>query len=211
MSSHIDLGAADSVAVFRSRMDFARRIGARVINTNAAVRDNAEGFARNIEPLARHAEAIGLTIALENPGDGRDNLANTAAGGLELVTRTGRACVRLNYDPANTASHRPDLPDPVQGALAALPGCAHLHLKDVRRNAQSWTFTPLGEGELDLGRLLDALADWPSLPVGIELPLRLHRDPTARPVRRAAPVPLPEIEAAILRSLDFATRHGLSQ
>jgi sugar phosphate isomerase/epimerase len=209
MSSHIDLGREDAVMVFRRRMDFARRLGARVINTNAAIRGNADQFARNIEPLARHAEAIGLTIGLENPGDGRDNLVNDAAEGLALIGRLGLACVRLNHDPANTASHRPDLDDPVRDALAALPGCAHLHLKDVRRTEHGWFFTPLGEGDLGLDRLLAALADWPGMPVGIELPLRLHRDAAAQPRRSPVPVPLSDIEAAVRRSLNYVVRHGL--
>ena len=40
-SSHIDLGRDDAVDVFRGRMDFAARLGAKVINTNAAARRNA--------------------------------------------------------------------------------------------------------------------------------------------------------------------------
>jgi len=88
-SSHIDLGRADAVEVFRGRMDFARALGARVINTNAAARKWQARFFENIEVLARHAESIGLTIGLENPGDGSDNLLNTAADGHALLQRIG--------------------------------------------------------------------------------------------------------------------------
>src|ERR1700732_265803 len=51
-SSHIDLGQPGSDEVFARRMDFARALGARVINTNAAKRTNADGFFRNIQILA---------------------------------------------------------------------------------------------------------------------------------------------------------------
>lgn len=210
LSAHIDLGRPDAVEVFRPRMDFARRLGAAVINTNAAVRANAAGFAANIVALARHAEVIGLVIGLENPGDGRDSLFNVATDGLAIVARLGRAEVRLNYDPANTASHRPDLADPVGDALLALPACAHLHLKDVRRSAAGWAFTPLGDGDLRLAPLLAALRARPDLPVGIELPLRFHRDPAAQPVRRPQRLALEEIEPVIRRSLAYVAAHGLT-
>ncbi len=209
LSAHIDLGRSDAVEVFRPRMDFARRLGAAVINTNAALRGHRAAFAANIVALARHAEAIGIAIGLENPGDGRDSLFNVAADGLAIVTGLGRTAVGLNYDPANTASHRPALADPVADAILALPACAHLHLKDVRRSAAGWTFTPLGEGDLRLAPLLAALRKRPDLPVGIELPLRFHRDPAAQPVRRPQRLTLAEIEPAIRRSLAYVAAHGL--
>jgi len=52
-------------------MDFAGALGAKVINTNAARRDRAETFFRNIEVLAAHAERLNMIIALENPGKRR--------------------------------------------------------------------------------------------------------------------------------------------
>lgn len=55
----------------------------------------------------RHAEQLGLIIGLENPGDGSDNLINTAADGIALLDTLGYPHLRLNYDAANTVSHRP--------------------------------------------------------------------------------------------------------
>ncbi len=200
MSSHIDLGGPDAVAVFRGRMDFARRLGAFVINTNAAVRANETAFLRNVEPILRHAEQLGLVIGLENPGDGRPNLIDVAADGIALLRRIGSPRLRLNYDAANTASHRPGV-DAIADAVAALPFCAHLHLKAVRRTANGWFNVPLGEGDDDGDPLLAALAAWPDLPLGIELPLRMHRGPDAQPWRRVARLEVPAIEDAVRRSL----------
>ena len=200
LSAHIDLGRADAVPVFRTRMDFARRIGARVINTNAAVRANAEAFFRNIEPLARHAEAIGLAVGLENPGDARPSLIDVAADGVALVRRLGTSSVRLNYDPGNTESHRPEV-DGVADAISALDRCAHLHLKAVRRVEDGWTNVALGEGDRDLGPLREALIGRPELPVSVELPLRMRRGIDAQPWRRVARLDVPRIEEAVRRSL----------
>jgi len=70
-SSHIDLGIPEADRIFARRMDFAGALGAKVINTNAARRDRAETFFRNIEVLAAHAERLNMIIALENPGKRR--------------------------------------------------------------------------------------------------------------------------------------------
>lgn len=208
-SSHIDLGRADAVDVFRGRMDFAAGLGAKVINTNAAARCNSDGFFRNIEILARHAEQLGMIIGLENPGDGSDNLINTAADGIALIDRLGHECVRLNYDAGNTISHRPATApggvDPAADALLAMPSCGHVHVKDVWVTEGGYFFTPIGRGDVGCEAILSALATT-SLNVSIEMPLRLHRLPNAQPQRSDTPVPLSELEAAIRESLQFVER-----
>jgi len=209
-SSHIDLGREDAVEVFKGRMDFAAALGAKVINTNAAARAWSERFFRNIEPLVRHAEQLGLIIGLENPGDGSDNLINTAADGIALLDRLGYPNVRLNYDAANTVSHRPPgTPGgviPADDALLAMPYCGHVHIKDARVTPEGYFFTPLGEGDIGCARIVQAVART-DLALSVELPLRLHRGPDAQPIRRPEPVPLPEIEAAVRSSLAFVERH----
>ncbi len=209
-SSHIDLGREDAVEVFTGRMDFAAALGAKVINTNAAARANSERFFRNIEPLVRHAEQLGLVIGLENPGDGSDNLINTAADGIALLDKLGHPNLRLNYDAANTVSHRPPgRPGgviPADDALLALPYCGHVHIKDARVTPEGYFFTPLGEGDIGCERIVRAVAQT-DINLSVELPLRLHRGPDAQPIRRPEPVPRPEIEAAVRHSLAFVERH----
>ena len=206
VSSHIDLGRADAVDVFKGRMDFAAALGARVVNTNAAVRASRGRFLDNIGPLAEHAASLGLTIGLENPGNGEDNLMNDAAEGVALVDALGLPSVRLNYDPGNTASHRPDRIDAAADAVAALPGCAHFHLKDVRADDSGWRFTVPGRGDIDCDAIMDALAAHPHLPYAVELPLRMRRGRDAQPIRRPEPGPLPEIEAAVRDCLAYLRR-----
>ena len=209
-SSHIDLGRPDAVEVFRGRMDFAARLGAKVINTNAAARHLGDGFFRNIEPLSRHAEQLGMIIGLENPGDGSDNLINTAQDGIDLIKRLGRDCIRLNYDAGNTISHRPlqrlGGVDPAADALLAMPYCAYTHIKDVRVTNDRYAFTAIGRGHVDCARILRAMAA-STLNFSIELPLRMHRRSDAQPQRRSEAVPLAEIEAAICESLQFVETH----
>lgn len=208
-SSHIDLGRDDAVGVFCRRMDFAARLGAKVINTNAAARRNATGFFNHIKALARHAEQLGIIIGLENPGDGSDNLFNTANDGILLLDAVGDDNVRLNYDAGNTISHRPPNRDggvnPAADALQAMPACAHVHVKDVRVTDDGYFFTPIGQGDIDCAAILRALAAT-DLNFSIEMPLRLHRALNAQPQRKPEPVPLAVLEAAIKESLDFVKR-----
>ena len=209
-SSHIDLGREDAVEVFRGRMDFAAALGAKVINTNAAARRLGESFYRNIEILARHAEQLGITIGLENPGDGSDNLINVAADGIALIKQLGHPGIRLNYDAGNTISHRPPHQpggvNPAADAIAALPGCGHVHIKDVRVTPEGYFFTPLGQGDIGCADILRAVAAT-DLNLSIEMPLRLHRRPDAQPQRRSEPVPRAELETAIRTSLAFVKQH----
>ena len=205
-SSHIDLGRDDAVEVFRGRMDFARALGAEVINTNAAARKLKKRFFANIEILARHAESIGLKIGLENPGDGSDNLLNTASDGPSLLAEIGHSMVGLNYDAGNTISHRPDTVVPADDALVAMTQCLHTHIKDVRKDDNGYFFTPLGEGQIDCARILRAVAQT-SLNLSIEIPMRLHRLPSAQPSRAPYRVPLGDIEAVLRPALAFVHQH----
>lgn len=204
-SSHIDLGRTDAVEVFLRRMDFARALGARVINTNAARRTWSDRFFENVAPLVRHAEALDMWIGLENPGDGSDNLLNTAADAAALLARIGHPRVGLNYDAGNTISHRPGV-DTAADALAAMPHCVHTHVKDVRAGTDGYFFVPLGEGGVGCARIVDAIRATP-LDVSIEIPMRLHRRPDAQPNRAPYRVPVENIEAVLSAALAFVNAH----
>lgn len=201
MSSHIDLSAEGAAQIFLRRMDFVAAMGAKVIISNAGPAARKGMFLRNIQALLPHATALNLSIALENPGDGSDSIINLAVEGLALVDEIGSDWVGLNYDAANTASHRPSMADLAQDAIAALPKSIYAHIKDVRRSAAGWHFTPIGDGDVGCAALLSALRGYPELPISIELPLRLHRDATAKPVRSPDKVGLGQIEDALGRSL----------
>ena len=205
-SSHIDLGRDDAVDVFTRRMEFAAYLGAKVINTNAAARSNETKFFKNIERLIPLAEQLDLMIGLENPGDGSDNLINVAQDGKVLIDKLNSPYVRLNYDAANTASHRPEGGragvNPCQDALDAMPWCGHVHIKDLNITSSGYYFMQIGEGEIGCESILEAIIPT-LLNVSIEIPLRLHRDKNAQPVRREKPVPIAEIEAVVSKSVQF--------
>jgi sugar phosphate isomerase/epimerase len=205
-SSHIDLGNPDSATVFARRMDFARALGVKIINTNAANRRNADRFFRNIRVLAAHAERLDMVIGLENPGNGEDNLFNLAEDGLKLLEQIDSPYVRLNYDAGNTVSHRPGQVDPAKDALVAMPDCGHIHLKDVQKRNDGYYFVPIGEGDVDCSMILQSAKERPDLNLAIEIPLRFHRESAGQPCRNKSSVPILEIESVLRKSLEFVRR-----
>ena len=201
VSAHMDLGRADAAGLFKIRMDFARHLGARVVNTFTASRRREKQFFSNLEQVLRHAESLDMIIGLENQNDGSDSLLGNAADGADLLARIASPHLGLNYDLGNTATHRPDI-DAAQDALTALTHCVHFHIKDVHRRTDGWFYTAIGQGDLDCTRVLQGISRQ-GLPLSIELPLRLHRQPDAKPGRARFRVPLADIESVVAASLGF--------
>ncbi len=187
-------------------MEFARRVGAKVIVTNAGPGQEKKAFIKNMETLSREAESLNLIIGLENPGDGKENIINSGKDGAMVVREIDSEWVKLNYDFGNLISHLFDRVRPEEDYRDALPYSAHLHIKDVKPDGQGWGFTEIGKGSIDYRSVLKQLkSEEPSLPLSLEVPLRLTRAPDASPRRRASPLPLNEIRSILKGSLDFVT------
>jgi hypothetical protein len=60
-----------------------------------------------------------------------------------------------------------------------------------------------GRERVGCATILQALRPHEDLNLSIELPLRLHRNLAAQPVRRDSPINLSEIESSLRRSLVF--------
>ncbi len=101
VSAHMDLGADDAVDAFRRRMGFAKAVGARFIISNASTRSRERLFFTHMERLADFARSLGVTICLENPGDGEDHLIDSARTGAVVIQKIASEHVRLNYDIGN--------------------------------------------------------------------------------------------------------------
>lgn len=180
VAAHIDLGMDNAVDRFSRRLRFAQRVGASIIISNTSTIDKREVFSRNIVELSSVASKLGLIIALENPGDGQDNLLASGVAGARLIDELGLSNVLLNYDYSNAISYsKMDLPV-VKDCEAAVPKSANLHLKDLRKDEGSgyWEFCAIGEGDHDYAVLLGQakqLVNPPSM--SLELPLHMRRRP----------------------------------
>jgi tripartite ATP-independent transporter DctM subunit len=136
--------------------------------------------------------------------------------------RLGQSAQRRCRRPGPAGAHRPrargpelrrrqhHLPPPGRAtaadALAAMALCLHTHIKDVKRTAEGYFFTALGEGEIGCAEILHGLRNSP-VSLSIEIPMRLHRGSNAQPSRSAFRVPLADIEARLKAALDFVHHH----
>lgn len=80
--------------------------------------------------------------------------------------------LKVNFDPANMLLY--DMGDPIQAVQILGPDIRSVHVKDARRPTTPGTWgeeVPLGEGEVDLPRYIQALQD-----VGYTGPLMIERE-----------------------------------
>ena len=129
LAGHMDLGKLDSVTPFKKRMEFAKAVGTRIVHTNACRLSDQNHFFKNIEELSAFAESLDILIALENPGDGEDNLISSGKTGASVIQKIGSDYIRLNYDFGNTFIYSKGKIRPEEDYKVALPFSAHFHLK----------------------------------------------------------------------------------
>lgn len=206
-ASHIDLSQDNAVDIFKGRMDFAKKIGATYIISNAGPKQRKKQFMENIQRLAQWAEPLDMMIVLENPGDGKKNVIDHGETASAVIKQIGSARVRLNYDFGNLISHCFEKLRPEEDYKPALPYTAHFHIKDVRSASSGWYFTEIGRGNIDYASILRELALEPEpKPLCLEIPLRVSRARDASPRRASSPVALEEIRRVMSGSLSFVQR-----
>lgn len=146
VSVGVEIGEMSDVPGNRSRLvealELADRLGAPVVNTYFGApgyrddRRSGEALARNLEPVLRRAESLGVTVVLENEFDafGRDrcrgDLTRRPHALREAVRRIGSVRLRLNFDAANFYCAGVE---PFPHAYEVLAeDVAYLHVKDIR-------------------------------------------------------------------------------
>ena len=206
ISAHMNCGAPGAQEMLARRLRFTAGIGARYTITNSSPNDQRETLIRTIEANIPLAEKLGVVIALENPGNGPTNLMVDGKAAAALIGHFNSPHVRMNYDTSNALTCTEGKTRPEQDIDYALPYCCHVHLKDVVRKSEHWEYVAIGAGEIDYALLLSKLANWPDLPLTLELPLRLQRTFHQDPVRRPDVIPLNEIATAIRQSWDCCAR-----
>jgi len=158
----------------------------------------------NIAVLGRAAESLDMIIALENPGDGKANVIDSAEPAARAIDEIGLAAVKINYDFGNLLSHCFGKLKPEQDYKQVLAQTAHFHIKDVAEDDSGWYFTEIGKGIIDYQTILKELAAVSdSVPLSLEIPLRVTRAPDASPRRASQPVDLAEIRRVMTGSVNY--------
>jgi sugar phosphate isomerase/epimerase len=202
LSAHMDLTGPDSVERFHRRLEFARNLGARCINSIAGPAGALDGFRRNLPALAERAKDLGVVIALENHGDLLDKERQI----LAFIREIGHPAVRVNYDTGNAWYYSRGTIDPVEELALLAPVVAHVHVKTPKIVDGMLRWVALGDGVLDLPGLARVLRErMPGVPVSYELSPR-QRSRDFEPRWRTPEIPpLEEIRATIARSLAALT------
>ncbi|MBW2429827.1 MAG: sugar phosphate isomerase/epimerase [Deltaproteobacteria bacterium] len=206
-SSHVDLSRDGIVEVFKNRMAFAKRLGAKFIVSNAAPLQNKSQFMQNIRELGQTAAGLKMVILLENPGDGQANVMDSGEPAANLIEEIGQENVKINYDFGNLLSHCFEKIRPEQDYKFVRDCAMHYHIKDVASEDSGWYFTEIGKGSIDYQKILKELAALSEpVPISLEIPLRISRAPDASPRRAALPVDIKRIRQVMEKSVAFAKR-----
>jgi sugar phosphate isomerase/epimerase len=206
-SSHVDLSRDGIVEVFKNRMAFAKRLGAKFIVSNAAPLQNKSQFMQNIRELGQTAAGLKMVILLENPGDGKANVMDSGEPAANLIDKIGQENVKINYDFGNLLSHCFEKIRPEQDYKFVRDCAMHYHIKDVASDDSGWYFTEIGKGTIDYQTILKELAALSEpVPISLEIPLRIRRAPDASPRRAALPVDIKRIRQVMEKSVAFAKR-----
>jgi sugar phosphate isomerase/epimerase len=206
-SAHVDLSREGIVDTFKKRMAFARQLGAQYIISNAAPLPNKTQFMQNIARLGQTAASLGLTIGLENPGDGNPNVIDSAEPAARTIDEIGLSSVKVNYDFGNLLSHCFGKLKPELDYKQVLAQTAHFHIKDAEADDSGWYFTEIGKGAIDYQTILKELATVTgAVPLSLEIPLRVTRAPDASPRRATRPVDLAKIRRVMTGSVNFIKR-----
>lgn len=205
MGSHMDLGQTNAAAIIKKRMEFAKMIGAGTIITNASRNSHQMAFYKNMDKLIAYAEKTDLIIALENPGDGQDQLLGSGTEGIVVLERLGSDRVRLNYDFSNVFTYSKGKKHPEQELTMLLPYIGHLHLKNVKLQKGQWIVCGIGEGIIDYRRILRQFPALLNVPMSIELPIGFGYDAQFNFAKRETFTvpPLERIKGVLSSSLEF--------
>jgi sugar phosphate isomerase/epimerase len=203
VSAHLDLSAPDALNALSRRVSFAAGLGANFLITNAGSMANRADIRETIDAVLPRLEQAGIVLALENPGHGEGDLLGNARSGARFIRDIGSRHVRLNHDAGNIFTYSHETTQPAEDIAAALGAVAHAHLKDVVSTGAGWAFCAIGDGSVSYEPYWAVLP--PTLPVSIELPLRLERPQRRDPQRRNTPVDIAAIRGALQRSLQFVT------
>ena len=178
---HFNMGdhSEDAEAMIK-RLDFAKEMGADIVISNGAVKQNAKGFLDCIEKVTPVLEDYGMVLALENPGCGApDSIIATGADGALLMEKLANPHVKLNYDASNVYSYSKGRILPEEDYLKAAPHNACLHLKQLKKNGDRWLFSAVGDGVTDYGLILNGIKAGYGTPyMSLELPVNHMRDHT---------------------------------
>lgn len=182
---------ADRIEKTKEIMLLAKKLGCDIVTTHIGVvnLENAD-MKRAVEEIGAFGEQVGVSLAIET-GPEKCTLLKTFIEGLNTKN------VGVNFDPANLVMVTDD--DPVKGIYTLRDHILHVHIKDGKmlkktepkviydffasggigdlRLDEYFRETPLGEGDVDLKGVINALCD-----IGYDGFLTIERETSDNPL-----------------------------
>jgi len=154
ISAHCDLLEAQQRGKLMDTIALAQALGCGFVVTSpgAGGDDRRAERIRALRELDACCGRHGVKLALEPHGE-------LGGGALlsELIEAAGTEHVCINYDTANVLFFMGL--DPLSDIKAAQARLAHVHFKDKRGPKGVWDFPPVGQGELDFGKVIGWLRE----------------------------------------------------
>ena len=170
VSGHVDLTIDDQCDDFIKKIEFASRIGAKIINTNSGPQNRLDEFYKNMRRVIAAAERYEVIIGLESHGD----IINTAKESIKVFKYFNHPLVRFNYDTGNTFFYNNGSIKIEEDILYSLEYLSYIHLKDIRIRGNQVNYCALGEGDINLKAVINSISsNLPTIPCGMEIPVHV--------------------------------------
>lgn len=199
VSGHLDPTIEEQCQDLIKKIEFAGRIGAKIVNTNSGPLSRLDVFHKNMPRLIQAAEKWNVIIGLESHGD----IVNTARDSVSIFQRYNHPLVRLNYDTGNTLFYNPGKVKIEEDIKYGFEYLVHLHLKDIRITDSYVAYVPIGQGDVNFPAVFETLKTFGSpIPCGYEIPVHV-KGVLGNIVPTGTPLPEEEIRDAVTSSLAY--------
>jgi len=207
-SSHVDLTEENILPLFKKRMEFAKKIGAKIINTNSGPLGRKKKFYEVIKKVDEYAKRLNLIVALETHGD-----IISSGEDVKVIKKINSPNIRMNYDFGNVFYFSGGKIHPEEDfeKVIEYPECVcHLHIKDIKLENNKWKIVPIGKGMVDYEKIFYLIEkNKLFIPASIELPLRLGGK-KEEGLKKINPVlSLAKVNSVIKQSLDYIRKLGI--
>jgi len=153
---------ADGIANLMQSLDFARDIGADLVNLHLYMDEGPEGYVCSLEPVIRRAVSLGLRLSIENTPHTTPQDFNRVFSQLQQHERASPATVGMCLDIGHAglcAEHHNDYVGYLDALSAEVP-IVHLHVHENYgdRDSHLTLFTgPSRDDDSQVRALLDRL------------------------------------------------------
>lgn len=158
LAGHCNISDDNDMEKMIKRMEFAKFMGGRYVDTNAGHKGTENNFYKNINRIINLAEKSDLTICLETHGD----LIDSGKSGHKLLEKVDSNRIKIAYDPANVYFYSRGMLNPVEDIKYAMDDIGIIHFKGVCHNEDKskWSFPVIEKSSFNYNDFFKVLEDY---------------------------------------------------